>query len=217
MSQLGFPYLILLYALPIFVSAGSHLKNRRLTHVLFYRQLQTCWLDMFKQFVWAVAWVILFCRYYKLIYQLSVAVWLLITMPPKRTTESFSKASSQRSCQRIEKEAAADEGKAKEGGRVRLIKMECPILFSAPYFFSLQMEKHVLSPTSYLSLRSFNLHLSQRFPYSFLAFKITGFQHWTLCSEKNTTIMDERNLQTSTFRNDIKSVHLLQDMRSGCV
>ena len=37
-------------------------------------------------------------------------------MPPKRTTESFSTASSQRSCQRIEKEAAADEGKAKGGG-----------------------------------------------------------------------------------------------------
>ena len=37
-------------------------------------------------------------------------------MPPKRTTESFSAASSQRSCQRIEKEAAADEGKSKGGG-----------------------------------------------------------------------------------------------------
>ena len=213
MSQLGFTYLILLYALPIFVSAGSHLKNKRLTHVLFYRQLQTCWLDMFKQFVRAVVWVILFCRSYKLIYQLSVAVSLLITMPPKRTTESFSKASSQRGCQRIEKEAAADEGKAKEGGRVRLIKMECPILFSASYFFSLQMEKHVLSPISHILMYSYT-HILM---YSFLALKITGFQYWTLCSEKNTTIMDERNLQTSTFRNDIKSVHLLQDMRSGCV
>ena len=112
-----------------------------------------------------------------------------------------------------------NEGKAGRGGGggVRLIKMECPILFSAPYFFSLQMENHVLSPTSYLSLRPSNLHLSQRFPYSSVGFKFTGFQYWTLCSEKNTTIMDERNLQTSTFRNDIKSVQLLQDMRSGCV
>ena len=135
-------------------------------------------------------------------------------MPPKRTTESFSTPSPQRSCQRIEKEMQRMKGKL--GGWVRLIKMECAILFSAPYFFSLQMEKHVLSPTSYLSLRPFNLHLSQRFPYSFLGFTITGFQYWTLCSEKNTTIMDERNLQTSTSRNDIKSVQLLQDMRSGC-
>ena len=49
-----------------FVAAGSHLKDRSLTHVSFYRQLQTSWVDMFRQFVWIVVFVILFCRFYKL-------------------------------------------------------------------------------------------------------------------------------------------------------
>ena len=34
-----------------FVAAGSHLKDWNLTHVSFYRQLQTFWLDLFRRFV----------------------------------------------------------------------------------------------------------------------------------------------------------------------
>ena len=59
MNQLGFLHFTLLYV------AGFHLKNGSLTHVSFSRQLQTSWLDMFKQFVWVVVCVILFCQSYK--------------------------------------------------------------------------------------------------------------------------------------------------------
>ena len=49
-----------------FVAAGSHLNNRSVTHVSFYRQVQTSWLNMFKQFAWVVVWVkFLFCWSYK--------------------------------------------------------------------------------------------------------------------------------------------------------
>ena len=56
----------------------------------------------------------------------------LVTMPPKRTIESFFTASSNRSCQHIDNETAANEGEVGGGGG--LIKMEGPILFSAPNF-----------------------------------------------------------------------------------
>ena len=53
--------------------------------------------------------------------------------------ESFITAASERSCQHIENETAANEGEIGGGDGVikmlggwGLIKMECPILFSAP-------------------------------------------------------------------------------------
>ena len=55
-----------------------------------------------------------------------------MTMPPKRTIESFITVASERSCQHIKNETAANE----EGGVIKffwgggMIKMECPILFS---------------------------------------------------------------------------------------
>ena len=35
-------------------------QNRSLTYVLFYRQLKTSWLVIFRRFAWVVVWVILF-------------------------------------------------------------------------------------------------------------------------------------------------------------
>ena len=37
-----------------FVAAGCHLKDRNLTHVSFYSQLQTFWLYLLREFVWVV-------------------------------------------------------------------------------------------------------------------------------------------------------------------
>ena len=68
-------------------------------------------------------------------YQLSVEV-SLVTMPPKRTIKSFFKTASKRTCQHIENETAVNEGEVGGGG---LIKMECPISFSAlPLFILLR-------------------------------------------------------------------------------
>ena len=44
------------------------------THVSFSKQLQTPWLDMFRQFVWVIVWDILFCQSYK--FYLSIVGWL---------------------------------------------------------------------------------------------------------------------------------------------
>ena len=88
-ESVGFPALN-------FVGASSLLENRSLTHVSFYRQLQTFWLDMFTQFIWVVVWVFCSADLTNFIYQLlSVEVLLiLVTMPPKRTVDSFFTASS---------------------------------------------------------------------------------------------------------------------------
>ena len=60
-----------------FVAASFHLKEQE-------------WLDMFRQFVWVVERVILFCRCYKFYLSMLLSVQVsLVKMPPKRTIESF--------------------------------------------------------------------------------------------------------------------------------
>ena len=68
-----------------------------------------------------------------------------VTVPPKRTTVAFFTVASKQSCQNIENETTANEGEVGAGWVIKmlgegLIKLECPILFSAPptfYFTSL--------------------------------------------------------------------------------
>ena len=60
-----------------FVAASFHVKEQE-------------WLDMFRQFVWVVERVILFCRCYKFYLSMLLSVQVsLVKMPPKRTIESF--------------------------------------------------------------------------------------------------------------------------------
>ena len=53
-ESVGFPPFTFVVCVTNFVAAGFHLKDRSLTHLSLYRQLQTSWLDMFRQFVWVV-------------------------------------------------------------------------------------------------------------------------------------------------------------------
>ena len=71
-----------------FAAASNHLKNRSLTHVSFYRQLQTSWLDMFRQLPGLSYELFYSAGLTNFIYQLSVEV-SLVKMPPKRMIASF--------------------------------------------------------------------------------------------------------------------------------
>ena len=59
-ESVGFPAFNFPACVINFVVASFHLKYRSVPRVSFYRQLQTSWLDMFRQFVWVVVWVVLF-------------------------------------------------------------------------------------------------------------------------------------------------------------
>ena len=86
-------------------------------------------------------------------YQLSVEV-SIETMPLKRIIESFITAKSERSCQHIGNETAANEGEGGGGGGREVIKMlggeadkngiskESPILFSAPPPLFVSLRRH---------------------------------------------------------------------------
>ena len=76
--------------------AGSHLENRSLAHVSWHWQLQTSWLNSFRQFVWVVKWVTLFCRSYKF-YLLTVGRGFTSNNASKRTIKLFFTASSKQS------------------------------------------------------------------------------------------------------------------------
>ena len=111
-----------------FVAAGSHLKKKESDY--------TC-SDSLSGLPYELFYSASFTNFS---YQLSVEVSRTVTMPPKRTIESFITAASERSCQHIENETAANEGKI--GVKVinmlgggGLIKMECPILFQPPLLF----------------------------------------------------------------------------------
>ena len=73
-----------------FVVAGSHLENKGLAHVSWHWQLQTSWLNMFRQFVWVGKWVILFCRSYKF-YLSTVGRGFTSNNASKRTIKLFSR------------------------------------------------------------------------------------------------------------------------------
>ena len=81
-------------------------------------------------------WVILFCRSYKLPVEVSP-----VTKHPKRTIESFSPAWPNRSWQHTENKTAGSEREVVGGGVGGLIKVKCPISFSASP-----------NPTSYFAL-----------------------------------------------------------------
>ena len=65
-DSVGFPAFSFAVCVTNFVAAGFHLKNRSQTNISFNRQLQTSWLDTFRQFVW-------FVRSYKL--YVSIVGW----------------------------------------------------------------------------------------------------------------------------------------------
>ena len=50
----GFPAFNVAECMTNFVVTPSHLKNTSLTHVSFYRQLQTSWLDLLRQ-LWLIS------------------------------------------------------------------------------------------------------------------------------------------------------------------
>ena len=119
-----------------FVVAGSHSKHRHLNHVSFYRQLQTSWLDLFTQFVWVVLRVISFCWSYEFYLSIIIIVGRDFTSnnASKENNSSILLLNHFTKLQRM-------KGKLGGGGGLWLIKMECPILFSAPppptFYFSL--------------------------------------------------------------------------------
>lgn len=123
MNQLRSPFNFVLCATN-FDAAARHLQN--MTPVLFYRELQTSWLDMIRQ---------LRGLSFELFYSAGLTnncKISLVTMPPMRTNELFFKAASKRSRHHIENKTAANEGEVGEGIKMLgVIKMECPILFSA--------------------------------------------------------------------------------------
>ena len=119
------------------------LKHRSLTHVSFYRQLQTSWLDMFRQFAWVVVWFILFCWSYKFYLSIIIVGRGFTSNNASKENDRFFMTSSKRSCQHIENETATDEGKVGGGERADKSGMS-DFIFSTPpptfYFAPLPLE-----------------------------------------------------------------------------